>query len=361
MKINRISPPKVLIVGAGPTGLTAAIELARQGIVPDVIDRKDDGSTLSRAVGIMPRSLDILAPSGVSARLLKEGVKVRTMCAYQGQRKVVTIPLYGVHPRQDFGLALAQDRTEAAMRDALVHYGGSVQYGIELASLTQDPHSVVVLMRDGTRRTYDYVIGADGTRSATRQALGIDFVGYDLPEIWSIADVDAVNWKHADELTFCLLNEGRIVVVAPLETERYRVIANTSNALESLPLSMEVTNIRRASEFRISVRQVTDYRLGRVFLAGDAAHCHSPAGGRGMNLGIADAAELARRLVTDQLEGYTASRHAEGAATIGESERARRWLTASNPFVRVATSVGFSLLNIMPSLKRPIAQSFLGA
>ncbi|MEM7127129.1 MAG: NAD(P)/FAD-dependent oxidoreductase [Chloroflexota bacterium] len=355
-----VSTPNVLIVGAGPTGLTAAVELARHGIVADVIDRKTDASTLSRAVGIMPRSLEILAPSGVSARLLDEGVKVREMVGYVGQRKVVTVPLYGVHPRQDFGLALAQDRTETALRDALHGYGGTVTYGCELSGLRQDGEQVIVETQDGRERVVDYVIGADGSRSATRQALGIEFIGYDLPETWSIADVDAANWTHAEGLTFCILDEGRIVVVAPLEQERFRVIANTEDALATLPLHLDVTNIRRAGQFRISVRQVSQYGLGRVFLAGDAAHCHSPAGGRGMNLGIADAAELATRLVESRLEGYSASRHAVGAQTIADSERARRWLTAANPLMRAATNAGFGLLNLFPTLKRPVAHAFLG-
>ena len=207
---------------------------------------------------------------------------------------------------------------------------------------------------------FDYVIGADGIQSAARLALGIDFVGHDLPETWSIADVDAPNWENRDKFTMCLLPKGVIVVVAPLERERFRVISNTVDALRTLPLDLHVKNIRRQGTFKISIRQVTDYSIGRVYLAGDAAHCHSPAGGRGMNLGIADAAELAERFVKNSLEGYNKSRHADGARTIAASEQIRKLVTSKNPLKRGALIVGFALINFFPSTKQRLAKQFLG-
>ncbi|MBV7331494.1 FAD-dependent monooxygenase [Chloroflexi bacterium TSY] len=340
--------------------MTTAIELARHGITANVFDRKESASTLSRAVGILPRSLDLLVPSGVSERLLAEGVKTREIHAYVGKRKVLTVPLHGVHPRQNFGLALAQDRTEAALRDALTRYGGSVRYGTELSGLRQEAERVIVETGDGKESVYDYVLGADGIRSVTRQALGLHYIGHDLPETWSIADVDAINWSNTQVLTFCLLRGGRVVVVAPLEAERYRVISNTEDALATLPLELEVTNIRREGQFQISIRQVASYHLGRVYLAGDSAHCHSPAGGRGMNLGIADAAEFAKQMVTNTLEGYSTSRHAAGIKAITESERTRRLVTASNPAIRAITMTLFGIVNLSPSLQKWMGQMFLG-
>jgi 2-polyprenyl-6-methoxyphenol hydroxylase-like FAD-dependent oxidoreductase len=307
---------RVLIVGAGPTGLTAAVELARLGVAADVIDRKDEGSSLSRAVGILPRSLELLASSGVTERLLAEGVRLQEFRLYNGPRHAMFVPTHGAHPQHDFVLALAQDRTEGVLRDVLTASGGSVRYGTELTGLRQDGERVVVETGDGVESEYEIVIGADGTRSTVRKSLGLDFDGHDLPETWSIADVDAMDWPNGNALTLCLLPEGRVVVVAPLEAERFRVVSNTEDALATLPLELDVTNIRRKGQFTISIRQVAEYRIGRVYLAGDAAHCHSPVGGRGMNLGIADAAELASRLVEDRLDGYSQSRHADGAATI---------------------------------------------
>lgn len=359
MSLNK-NRMRVLIAGAGPTGLTAAVELARRGITPDVIDRKEDRSTLSRAVGIMPSSLKTLAPSGVTEQLLSEGVKVREVQVFSGTRRVLRLSLRGGHPDRDYGIALAQDRTEGALRDALVRFGGSVTYGKELTGLRQEKERVIVETQDGSEADYDYVIGADGTQSATRQSLEIEYSGYDLPETWSIADVDAANWLNLEAATFCMLSGGRVVVVLPLEAERYRVVSNTEDALATLPLKLKITNKRREGRFQISIRQVAQYRVGRVFLAGDAAHCHSPAGGRGMNLGIADAAELVTRLVEDRLDGYSASRHAAGASTIAESERARRLLTSTSLVKRMMVSMGCRLIDILPPLQRRIARTFLG-
>lgn len=114
-----------------------------------------------------------------------------------------------------------------------------------------------------------------------------------------------------------------MIVVAPLSATRYRVVASHENALQALPLPLNVTNIRREGTFKISVRQAETYSKGRIHLAGDAAHCHSPVGGRGMNLGIADGVELAKRIVENTIEGYTAVRHRDGAEAIKVTERGR--------------------------------------
>ena len=351
---------RVLIAGAGPAGLTTAVELARLGVSATVVDRKADASTLSRAVGIMPRSLNLLAASGVSERLLAEGVKMRAVRVYSNRHRLLTIPLEGAHPDYGFALALAQDRTEAALRDALRGLGSEVRYATEVTGLTQSGDEVVVQTRDGAEAAYDFVVGADGISSTVRQALGLRFDGFELPKPWSIADVDAIDWPNAESFTVCLVSGGRVAVVAPLEANRYRVVSNTPDALDTLPLDLNVTRIHRQGQFTISIRQVADYSVGRVYLVGDAAHCHSPVGGRGMNLGIADGAELASRLASGNLSGYTQSRHAAGAATIAMSERGRRAVTSANPLRRGVATTLLRVVGKTPALRRRLAALFLG-
>ena len=350
---------KVLIAGAGPAGLTTAVELARRGIVSDVIDLRESGSGLSRAVGILPASLEILKPSGVTGKLLATGMKVRQVRIYRHSSLALALPLKGSGADDEFVLGLAQDRTETHLRDVLSELGGTVRYGTELVDLRQDANKVTVEMRDGAKAEYDYVVGADGGRSTTRELLNIDFRGHDLPETWSIADVDAEGWPHANAFTVCQLSGGDVVVVVPLEPNRFRVVSNTEDALAALPLNLNVTNIRRAGEFKISIRQAAQYGVGRVFLVGDAAHCHSPVGGRGMNLGIADGAELARRMVEGGLEGYGEARHKVGKEVIAFSEAFRKVMTSRNPFTRFLVLAVLRTASFMPALQRQFAKKLL--
>ncbi len=350
---------KVLIVGAGPAGLTTAVELARRGIVSDVIDLRESGSGLSRAVGILPASLEILKPSGVTGKLLAEGMKFRQLRIYRHSSLALALPLKGSGADDEFVLGLAQDRTETHLRDVLSELGGTVRYGTELVDLRQDANKVTVEMRDGAKAEYDYVVGADGARSTTRTLLNIDFRGHDLHETWSIADVDAEGWPHTNAFAVCQLSGGNVVVVAPLGPQRFRVIANSEDALAAVPLKLNVTNVRRAGAFKISVRQATQYSVGRAFLVGDAAHCHSPVGGRGMNLGIADGAELARRMVEGELEGYGAARHKVGQEIIAGSEAVRNVMTSRNPVTRFFVLAVLRTASFMPALQRQFAKKIL--
>ena len=315
---------KVLIVGAGPTGLTAAIELVCRGIVPTLVDRRDSASILSRAVGITPRSLQLLSHSGVSDRLIAEGIAMDGLRVYRGDALALEMPLHSDRVFFPTVLGLAQDRTEAIMAETLVFQGGSVRYSLALERLGDEGDRTVARFSDGSEEHFDLIIGADGVKSRVREEAGIAYPGVDLDNTWSIADVDAEDWRHPGKITLVQAEPGKVLVVAPLGATRYRVVASTDNALETLTLPLNVTKIRREGTFKISVRQAETYSKGRVHLAGDAAHCHSPVGGRGMNLGIADAAELAKRIVDGDIEGYSPLRHREGAAAIKVTERGRK-------------------------------------
>ena len=351
----------ILIVGAGPAGLTAGVELARRGMSATIIDRRAGGSTLSRAVGIVPFSLKLLEPSGITARLLDEGISMQAVKFYSGDKPLAAIPLGPPNPKYGYGhiLMLPQDQTEAALADAFAALGGTIRYNTEFEGLSQDNDAVAVTLSGGACETYDYIVGADGTKSSVRAALGLDYPGHDLGEIWSIADVNCNAWTNPEDFTLCILPAGGIAVVAPIGVDRCRVISNTPDALKSLPLPMDITQVNREGQFTISVRQVGDYRKGRVFLAGDAAHCHSPVGGRGMNLGIADACELAACIESGDLERYGHVRHKAGAETIAGSERVRKMATATNPLRRMAFRTALKTVNASSFLRSKMAEGFL--
>ncbi|PWE33970.1 pentachlorophenol monooxygenase [Maritimibacter sp. 55A14] len=349
---------RILIVGAGPTGLTAAVELVRRGQVPEVIDRKLAPSPLSRAVGILPSSMRILAPSGAADAIRDEAIAVPRAFFHLGRHRFGSLR-FDRDPDPDRRLfALAQDRTETHLRAAFEHHGGRVRFGAELESLEEREDHVRVRI-SGAEARFSHVIGADGVGSRVREELGIAFDGFDLPETWSIADVDAADWRDPQAFQMFLLARGRGVIVVPLESARFRVISNTPDALAALPVAMDVRAIRRSDTFTISIRQVARYATARVFLAGDAAHCHSPVGGRGMNLGISDAADLARRFAEGGLEGYHDCRHAAGARVICQSEWGRRLLLGGNTLRRGAARAGLGLAAALPPLERLLVARIL--
>jgi len=215
---------------------------------------------------------------------------------------------------------------------------------------------VIAQFADGTEQAFDQVVGADGIRSTVRKAAEIDYPGIDLEETWSIADVDAEGWRHADQMTLVQAAPGTTIVVVPLSADRYRVVGSCDDVLKALPLPLHVTNIRRQGTFTISIRQAETYSKGRIHLAGDAAHCHSPVGGRGMNLGIGDGVALAKSIVDNTLEHYAAVSHVEGAKVIRMTERGRNMAMGTNWRTRSTFRAFMALANIVSPLKRQIGR-----
>lgn len=358
------SDVRVLVVGAGPTGLTAAIELCRRGVSVRLVERRQQASGLSRAVGFQPASLALLQPSGAARDIQAESIAYQSMVVHSQQEPLLEVAFTRSEKAAATLHGLAQDRTEFHLRTALEAQGGRVDFGEELVRIQQKANRVIATTRlvdsaETHTEEFDYLVGADGVDSTVRSLLELDFDGYDLPGNWSIADIDCTDWNTRN-LNLYLLAKGQLAVVAPMEANRVRIVASTSAALQQLPVPINVVKVRRESDFRISVRQVAEYRVGRVFLAGDAAHCHSPVGGRGMNLGVADAAALAARLSVDNPDGYQEARHRAARAVINGSERTRKLLTSRNRAVRTLVESAFRTIDRYDFLQRRAADRMLG-
>ena len=311
----------VLIVGAGPTGLTLACDLARRGIPVRVIEKTPEFPRSSRAKGPNPRSLEVLEDLGVVDEVMASGLQgPLIMRKYRGGQPIAdTDPYEGCSPTPDApyhrGCLLPQWRLEEILRNRLAGYGVSVELGTELAQLTQEDTGVVATIADGRRIEASYLVGCDGGHSAVRKLLGVPFAGETFEEqVMVCGDVELVGpdrgvwhqWFDEDgAVMLCPIpgtRSGWWFQAGPERDDAGRLVEPSPESFQRLfdrhtrMPGVRLTEATLLSTYRVNVRMVDRYRVGRVFLAGDAAHVHSIAGGLGMNTGIQDAFNLGWKL-----------------------------------------------------------------
>lgn len=355
-----MAQPEILIVGAGPCGMTAALELVRHGFSPRIIDKEAGPTPLSKAVGVSPRSLEILEPSGVTERLLARGVRMQAVQArYEGDL-LATIGLSGLPHRFNFLLSLAQSETEAIMEAVLKTRGVAVEWNVELKSVRLAGARVEADLAGAAGGAFDYLFAADGAYSRVRQALGLGFAGYTHKRLWSIADAEVPDWPYARATAMAALHRnGDLGFIIPIGAGRFRAVSNTPDPLGRIPAT-ESARVLQHDTFHIPVRQADNYQAGGVFLGGDAGHVHSPIGARGMNLGIEDASVFARRLSEAALDGYTAERRPVGRRWIVLSERMLAGVQANHALTIAARNLAIRAIGRLPALQRPMLERVAG-
>ncbi|MBP0448618.1 FAD-dependent monooxygenase [Kitasatospora sp. RG8] len=309
----------VVIVGAGPTGLTLACGLARQGVAVRVIEKAAAFHTGSRGKTLNPRSLEVLADLGLGERLAAEGRTHLPFRKYfEGEFVKESEPFAGVRPSDvapyPASLWLPQTRVERLLREKLAEYGVAVELATELADFTQDGDGVEVRLADGGRISAEYLVACDGGRSTVRKLLGIPFVGDGDPEPMMVCGDVEVEGLEPGAWHQWFGPEG-VFMLCPFEGSRRwqlqasperdadgRAVAPSLESFQRLAArhtgreDLKLTNATWLSTWRVNVRMAESYRQGRVFLAGDCAHVHPTAGGLGMNTGIQDAWNLAWKL-----------------------------------------------------------------
>ena len=370
----------VLVIGAGPVGLTMAAELARFGVGVRIVDKAAERSDTSKALVLWSRSLELFDRMGCGEALVAAGFKARAVNIIAGNTEIAHINLDSLETPHPYELMLSQSDTERLLEQQLNAFGVKVERGVELVRFAADDERVTADLRhsDGREETVDaaWMIGCDGAHSSVRHGLGMEFEGETLPSNWVLADVHlAGSPTKPDELAI-YWHEAGVLALFPISPDRYRVVADVGHAnadehprdptLEDVqaligqrgPGGIQASAPVWLSGFKINERKVTDYRAGRVFLAGDAAHIHSPAGGQGMNTGMQDAFNLAWKLAL-ACRGLASPEPLLGSYSVERSEVGRRVLINSGRLTAVSmlkggllqgfrNHIGFLLLGLSP-------------
>lgn len=355
---------KLLIVGAGPTGLTLALAAGRRGIEVWLVERAEAPSRHSKALAVQARTLEVMQRLGTAGRMLEAGLRVQGATLHL-RLGTVRVELDNPHPSLPTLLVLPQAETERILLEA----GARPERGIELVGLDQD---VALLVHPNGRTEQaraDWIVGCDGAHSAVRQALGVRFEGSRYPDNLILADCSAAGLEPARLHAFA--DGDGVVLLVPLPGALWRAIRFLPPGVEA-PEAPTLEPFARPgikladpvwySRFKISRRQVDRVRHGRVLLAGDAAHIHSPAGGQGMNLGIQDAYSLAAALAAGEaaVDRWAAERHEVAARVLRATDRATRLVTAQGPLALALREAAPRALALVPALRRRFARALAG-
>jgi 2-polyprenyl-6-methoxyphenol hydroxylase-like FAD-dependent oxidoreductase len=302
----------VLIVGAGPVGLFLAYECARRGLRWRLVEMHSSQSEYSKALAIFPRTMEIFDMAGVVAPFLEKANRVTSVSISTHERRLAHMQFAPQESAYPFVAMVPQDVTEKLLLEELRRKGGDVEYLTTFIEADQrEDHVNVTLERNGEKITVTarFVVGCDGAHSAVRHALNLSFEGASYDDSFLLADVESNEALPANELQLCPSESGPLAIF-PMSATRRRIVATIDKPegdapsldlvrrilVQRAPAAFEARSMRWSSYFRIHHRHVGQLREGRMFIAGDAAHIHSPFGGQGMNTGLHDVWNLVWKL-----------------------------------------------------------------
>ena len=311
---------EVIIVGAGPTGLSLACQFLRYGVDFVIIDKKDTITPYSKALGVHARTLEIYEQIGIAEKAVAQGQIAGKARVLEGGRIRGEVDLStvgrGLSP-YPYMLVLEQSRNERLLYDYLLAHGKDVLWQTELQSFLQDETLVTVQIKTGNNNTQTieakYLVGCDGAKSPVRHLLGLKFEGSTFERIFYVADA-RVDWKFSHDALHVCLAKHSVVAFFPMPGEnRYRIVGAfpeefskdegevlyeeiEARIKDEADLDLDISEVNWFSTYKVHSRHVESFRRGRCFLAGDSAHVHTPAGGQGMNTGIQDSYNLAWKM-----------------------------------------------------------------
>ena len=374
-------PGRVIVVGAGPTGLVLAAELALAGVPSLVLERRTGLRAESRAICLHARSMEALDLRGQAGRFTEAGLAIPS---FPLGLKGAMISFGRLDSDFPYLLDLPQSQIETLLAARAAELGAEIRWSAHVTGIRQDAEEVRVTLADGRVERASYLVGCDGTRSFTRQAAGLPFPGAPNPGSVVLADLFLDGLPMTD--AYGDLSDRGMLLVFPFRDGSCRVVLY-DYARADVPVTVPVTldevrsslvritgqdfgprNIGWTARYRSESRQVPTYRDGRIFLAGDAAHTHSPAGAQGMNTGLQDAVNLGWKLAAAVdgwapgwlLDTYHAERHPVGAAVLALTGRQFRLNTARTAPRRVLRWAAHRMVAPLPPVQARLAREYSG-
>jgi 2-polyprenyl-6-methoxyphenol hydroxylase-like FAD-dependent oxidoreductase len=361
---NKIAQTQVVIIGAGPTGLSLAAQLLRYGIDFVILEKNAQTTILSKAVAVQARTLEIFDEIGLATKAVEQGRITTAMNMYYKGRQRAFINLNGLGEGLSpfpFALSLEQSKTEKLLVEHLLANGKNIQWSSAFDRFTEHENGITVFYSDINGHSQQleakYIVGCDGAGSQVRHQMGLPFEGDTVPKIFYVADVTLTSTViNKNELFIFLIKKG-FVLFFPMEGEvHYRVIGIVPNAKEpdqdynfenieqfvkeGVKVPLDFKNVRWFSTYKVHSRKAAAFSKGRSFIAGDAAHIHTPAGGQGMNTGIQDAYNLAWKLAfvlnkkasNKLLQTYTKERENNARNLLRTTDRMFDLMSGATPF-----------------------------
>jgi len=387
----------VLVVGAGPTGLALALWLTKQGVAVRIVDKSSGPGETSRAMALQARTLEFYRQLGMADAVVEAGYKTPAMNMWARGSRKARIPLIdagGEISPYPFVLVYPQDRHERLLVKQLKTLGVEVERQTELLSFKDDGSEVTAILKqaDGQEEAFTsaYLAGCDGARSLVRHEIGSGFEGGTYKQLFYVADVTAAGVEPAGEAHIAFDKSEFVMVMSYGEANQYRLIGIVQDKRAEHPetltfadvgheaingLGIKITNVNWFSTYRVHHRVTDQFRRGRAFLLGDAAHVHSPAGGQGMNTGILDAINLAWKLAAvlkgkasdSLLDSYQVERQAFARKLVETTDKLFTFATAQGGFAdfvrtRIApifASVAYKSENVREYMFRMVSQTTL--
>jgi 2-polyprenyl-6-methoxyphenol hydroxylase-like FAD-dependent oxidoreductase len=363
-----------VIAGAGPVGLGAALLLRQAGVGVRIVDMAPEPSRYSKALAVNPRTLELLEPTGVTARMLSLGIRIRSARFQNDGKWRGELALGGLKHKYPFMLALSQATTEHLLTEALAQAGGTVERGVALESCSnKSDDTVEVELRHVASGAIEevecpWLLAADGAHSTARKALEINFGGGSFETPWHLADVPLETGLEDDHAYVFFSDGGFLFVIRVVEeTNResrsanlWRVISNRPELLNRIPHSKAAGAPVWSSQFHISHRINDTLQKGNVYFAGDAAHIHSPMGARGMNLGLEDAWVFSRLVQSGEMKRYGELRKSVDEAVVKRIERLSRMVMGESAALRFVRAIFMHWLIKIPAIQAKFMTAMTG-